>query len=431
MKGRFIIMKQKHLTLEERESIEDMLKDNFNFTQIGEKTGKHRTTISKEILNHRFKKECVQYNSYFANCIYSETCENNGCKGCNKSCKNFVEKECPILKVAPYVCNGCSKKSHCRFSKYYYRAKDANREYESFRSEARIGVRISQEEIYEINTIITPLIKEKKQSINHVFSNHPDLLYFSKPTFYSYVNHNLFSFRNIDLTRKVKYKPRKNDEKRRTRTESIIRIGRTYNDFNTYISMHPNASIVEMDTVEGVKGGKVFLTLLFRQYNFMLIFLMNNKTMESVERVFIHIRKLIGNDEFKRLFEVILTDNGSEFFNPISIETDYQTGEVLSHVFYCDSSASYQKGSIEKNHEYIRYVIPKSNSFNHLTQEDCNLLASHINSTSRIILNNKTPYEAVQTLFNEEIINKLGIKLIHPDEVNLSSSLLKRGTKND
>lgn len=163
----------------------------------------------------------------------------------------------------------------------------------------------------------------------------------------------------------------------------------------------------------------------------MLIFLMNNKTMESVECVFIHIRKLIGNDEFKRLFEVILTDNGSEFFNPISIETDYQTGEVLSHVFYCDPSASYQKGSIEKNHEYIRYVIPKSNSFNHLTQEDCNLLASHINSTSRIILNNKTPYEAVQTLFNEEIINKLGIKLIHPDEVNLSSSLLKRGTKND
>lgn len=424
-------MKQKHLTLEERETIEDLLKDNFNFTQIGEKIGKHRTTISKEILNHRFKKDSVQYNSYFANCIYSETCENNGYKGCNQLCKNFVEKECPILKTSPYVCNGCNKKSHCRFSKYYYRAKDANREYESFRSESRIGIRISQEEIYEINAIITPLIKEQKQSINHVFIHHPDLLYFSKPTFYSYVNNNLFSFRNIDLARKVKYKPRKDDEKRRTRTESIIRIGRTYKDFLDYITLNPYASIVEMDTVEGVKGGKVFLTLLFRQYNFMLIFLMDNKTMECVERVFIHIKKLIGNDEFKRLFEVILTDNGSEFFNPISMETDYQTGEVLSHVFYCDPSASYQKGSIEKNHEYIRYVIPKGNSFNHLAQEDCNLLASHINSTSRIILNNKTPYEAIQTLLSEEIISKLDIKLIHPDEVNLSSSLLKRGTKYD
>ena len=424
-------MKHKHLTLDERESIESMLKEKFNLTQIGNALGKHRTTISKEILNHRFKKEAIQYNSYFANCIYSDTCENCGCKGCNKLCKNFKERLCPIIQKAPYVCNGCPKKSRCRFSKYYYRAKDANLEYELFKSEARIGVRISQEEIYEINNIITPLIKDKHQSINHVFIHHPDLLYFSKPTFYSYINNNLFSFRNMDLRRKVKYKPRKDNKKRRTRTESIIRIGRTYKDFLDYFSLHPYASVVEMDTVEGNKGGKVLLTLLFRQYNFMLIFLMNKKTMECVEKVFIYIRSIIGNDLFQKIFEIILTDNGKEFFNPISIETDYQTGEVLSHVFYCNPSASYQKGSIEKNHEYIRYVIPKGNSFNHLTQKDCNLLASHINSTSRIILNNKAPYEAIQTLVDKEVISKLGIQFVKPDDINLSSSLLKRGNKND
>lgn len=419
-------MKQKHLTLEERETIEDMLKNNFNFTEIGKVIGKHRTTISKEILNHRFKQESVQYGTTFANCTNINNCQFAGCKSCNKSCKNFIERKCEILDKAPYVCNACKKKSHCKFSKFYYRAKDADSEYKNFRTVSRIGIRISQEEIYEINNIITPLIRDKHQSINHVFINHPDLLYFSKPTFYSYVNSNLFSFRNIDLARKVSYKPRKNDEKRRTRTESIIRIGRTYKDFLDYLTLHPYASIVEMDTVEGIKGGKVFLTMLFRNYNFMLIFLMESKTMECVENVFINIRKTIGNDEFKRLFEIILTDNGSEFFNPISIEADYETGEVLVNVFYCDPSASYQKGSIEKNHEYIRYVIPKGNSFNHLTQEDCDLLASHINSTSRIILNNKTPYETITTLMSEELITKFNIKFIHPDEVNLSSNLLKR-----
>lgn len=419
-------MKQKHLTLNERETIEEMLKNNFNLTEIGKAIGKHRTTISKEILNHRFEKKSIQYGTTFANCTNINNCQFAGCKSCNKSCKNFTERKCELLNKAPYVCNGCKKKSHCKFSKFYYRAKDADAEYKNFRTESRIGIRISQEEIYEINNIITPLIKDKHQSINHVFINHPDLLYFSKPTFYSYVNSNLFSFRNIDLTRKISYKPRKDDKKRRTRTESIIRIGRTYKDFLNYLTLKPYASIVEMDTVEGIKGGKVFLTLLFRNYNFMLIFLMENKTMECVEKVFINIRKIIGHDEFKRLFEVILTDNGSEFFNPISIEADYKTGEVLANVFYCDPSASYQKGSIEKNHEYIRYVIPKGNSFNHLTQEDCNLLASHINSTSRIILNNKTPYEAISTLMGEEIINKFNIKLISPDEVNLSSDLLKR-----
>lgn len=181
-----------------------------------------------------------------------------------------------------------------------------------------------------------------------------------------------------------------------------------------------------MDTVEGIKGGKVFLTLLFKNYNFMLIYLMERKTMDCVEKVFIHIRNIIGEKEFKRLFEVILTDNGSEFFNPISIETNYETGEILSHIFYCDPSASYQKGSIEKNHEYIRYVLPKGTSFDNLTQDDCYLLASNINSTSRVILNGKTPYKAVSLLMNEELINKFNIIEIKPDEVNLSSSLLKK-----
>ena len=426
MRGVYYKMKQKHLTLEEREFIEDKLKENWNFTEIGKKINKHRTTISKEILNHRFRKESVQYNSSFANCIYIDTCKNAGSKFCKKNCANFEEKKCNLLDSAPYVCNACPKKSHCRFSKFYYRAKDADAEYKDFRTESRIGIRISQEEIYEINNIITPLIRDKHQSINHVFINHPDLLYFSKPTFYSYINSNLFSFRNIDLARKISYKPRKDDEKRRTRTESIIRIGRTYKDFLDYLTLHPYASIVEMDTVEGIKGGKVFLTMLFRNYNFMLIFLMESKTMKCVEKVFINIRKTIGNDEFKRLFEVILTDNGSEFFNPMSIETDYETGEILANVFYCDPSASYQKGSIEKNHEYIRYVIPKGNSFNHLDQEYCNLLASHINSTSRVILNNKTPYESITTLMSKDLITKFNIKFIQPDEVNLSASLLKR-----
>ena len=425
-------MKQKHLTLEEREKIEEMLKEGYNLTQIGKKLKKHRTTISKEILNHRFMTKGKSFNSTFANCISSYECANAGSKACRKSCPNFIERKCELLSKSPYVCNGCPKKYTCRMNKYYYRAKEANNEYKEFRTESRIGVRISKEEIFEIDQIITPLIKDKHQSINHVYINHPDLLYFSKPTFYAYINYNLFSFRNIDLARKVKYKPRKYDEKRRTRTESIIRIGRTYHDYLDYISLHPNASIIEMDTVEGIKGGKVFLTLLFKNYNFMLIYLMDDKTMNSVEKIFGNIRKAIGNEEFKRLFEVILTDNGREFFNPISIETDYKTGEVLSHLFYCDPSASYQKGSVEKNHEYIRYVLPKGSSFNWLTQDDCYLLASHINSTSRIILNNKTPYEAISLLMNKDLIDKLKIEKINPDDVNLSSSLLKKGKdKND
>ena len=107
-------MKQKHLSLDERETIEDMLKETYNLTQIGNEIGIHRNTISKEILNHRFKKDAVQYNSHFANCIKTEICENAGSKQCKNTCKNYIEKECIILKRPPYVCNGCdSLHSQC------------------------------------------------------------------------------------------------------------------------------------------------------------------------------------------------------------------------------------------------------------------------------------------------------------------------------
>lgn len=422
-------MKHKHLTLDDREKIEEGIKEGKSFTEIGKNLGKHRTTISKEVLNHRFIKNPCTFNNKFVDCVSSYTCPNSGTKFCNKKCDTYKKQKCKLLELPPYVCNSCSKRRTCRFEGFLYRAKEANNEYLDLRKDCRTGVRISKEEIYEINSIITPLIKDKHQSINHVYINHPDLLYFSLPTLYSYINSNLFSFRNIDLPRKVKYKVRKDNEKRRTRTESIIRLGRTYKDFLDYLSVNPNVSIVEMDTVEGIKSGKVFLTLIFRQYNFMLIYLMDSKTMDCVEKVFKDIRKSIGNDEFKRLFEVILTDNGSEFFNPISIETDYTTGEVLSRVFYCDPYESSQKGCIEKNHEYIRYVLPKKTSFNNLTQEDCYLLASHINSTCRIILGNKCPYLAIKNFMSKETLDKLNITYINPDEVNLSSKLLKKGNK--
>lgn len=231
------------------------------------------------------------------------------------------------------------------------------------------------------------------------------------------------------MPRKVRYKKRKENENQRIRREIAIRKGRTYEDFKEYIGKHPECSIVEMDTVEGIKGGKVFLTLLFRHSKFMLVYLMDNKTMECVEKVFNKIKEIVGIGNFKRVFEVILTDNGSEFFNPMSIEKDEKTDEIVSHVFYCDPGASWQKGAIEKNHEYIRYVLPKGSSFDNLTQEKVDKLMSNINSTSRDILNGSTPYNAALLILNEEKIEQLGVIRIEADEVNLSPGLLKEGDK--
>lgn len=135
---------------------------------------------------------------------------------------------------------------------------------------------------------------------------------------------------------------------------------------------------------------------------------------------------MFRKDEYKKIFQVILTDNGTEFSDPESIEIDCDTGEVVSKVFYCDPNCSWQKGMIEKNHEFIRYVLPKGTSFAGLTQEDCNILASHINSVPRVSLNNATPYEVAEIFIGKKDLERLEIKKIEYDEVDLSKKLLKK-----
>ena len=158
----------------------------------------------------------------------------------------------------------------------------------------------------------------------------------------------------------------------------------------------------------------------------MLIYLLPYKQSKYVTKVFNDIKTTIGIDEFKRLFEVVLTDNGTEFSDPESIEFDFNTGEKVSSVFYCDPSCSWQKGSIEKNHEYIRYILPKVTSFAGLSQDDCYLLASHINSTPRLSLNNNSPYDSSILFIGKDNLNKLHIKKINNDDIDLSIRLLKK-----
>ena len=87
---------------------------------------------------------------------------------------------------------------------------------------------------------------------------------------------------------------------------------------------------------------------------------------------------------------------------------------------------SNQKPHIEKNHEYIRYILPKGTSFDNLTQEDCNIIMSHINSTPRESLKNKTPYQVIQNIITTKELLKLGVVEIKPDEVNLTKSIIKK-----
>ena len=207
--------------------------------------------------------------------------------------------------------------------------------------------------------------------------------------------------------------------------DNTIRKGRTYEDFEKYLLENPDTSVVEMDTVEGKKGGKVLLTMLFRNSKLMLAFLLQDKTRNSVLKVFNWLESILGNELFEKTFPVILTDNGIEFSNPLSLEFNYD-GIGRTRIFFCNPGASYQKGAIEKNHEFIRYVIPKGTSMDNLTQQDIDLLINHINSLTRPSLNNATPYDLAEILLDKEVLKKLNLKRIAANEIQLKPNLLKK-----
>jgi len=240
---------------------------------------------------------------------------------------------------------------------------------------------------------------------------------------YNYIDRSLFDVRNIDLPRKVRYKRRK--QKPSEPFDYKYREGRTYEDFKKYIADNPDVGVVEMDTVKGRREkGKVMLTMVFVKYDFMLIFLLEAATQECVTEVFRFLLKSLGLSVFRRVFPVILTDNGAEFKNPYLLEsTDY--GEPLTRIFYCDPNASYQKPHIERQHEIIRRVIPKSKPLDGFTQQDMTLLANHINSFSRDSLGGLCPYIAAREFLGTKFPRILNFKRVMPDDVILNPSLLK------
>ena len=423
---------QKHLTLEDRNYIEQALNQNMTFKEIAKFLSKDPTTISKEIKKHRIRKEATSFNSNFNQCINKYTCKKrnicslackkkcSNCVSCNKFCEDFKEELCISLQRAPFVCNGCSKKIGCHFIKFYYRALPSFNRYQNTLSTSRQGINLSSDELCKLDSIVSPLLKQG-QTIAHIYQTQD--LRCSKSSLYNYIDKNQLSARNIDLPRRVRYSKRKN--KKTHPKDTTVRKGRTYEDFEKYLLDNPDTQIVEMDTVEGKKGGKVLLTMLFRTSKLMLAFLLDDKTSNSVLKMFNWLESILGNELFEKTFPIILTDNGSEFSNPLSLEFNDE-GISRTRIFFCNPGASYQKGALEKNHEFIRYVIPKGFTIDNFTQNDITKMINHINSLTRPSLNNATPYDLAQILLHKDVLKKLNLVKVPAKEIQLNKKLLKK-----
>lgn len=426
----------KHLKEEDRSFIAESLQAGITFKEIGKLLTKDPSTVAKEVKTNRVFKSAPSYNTGIINlCVHRRDCqeaficppEDQGkhcshgcaiCRHCNELCRKFEKESCPSLNKAPYVCNGCGRKRVCRLEKYYYKAVTAQRRYEERLRTSRQGVNISEEDWIALDNFVTPLIR-RGQPISHIYSIAGERMPCSKSTLYRYVSSGILSVKNLDLRRVVRYRKRK--KKSSTRSHAY-RKGRTYLEFNAFLEENPHLHVWKMDTVIGRQGGKVLLTLFSRRSKLMLLFLLESKTGNEVWATFDYLEERCGADVFQNTFQVILTDNGGEFIDATAIEQSAFSHNCRTKLFYCDSYSSYQKGGIEKNHEYIRWVLPKGSSFDDLTWYDVALLASHINAVARDSLDGLTPYK----ICDPSLLSCVDLIYIEPIEVSLTPSLLNQ-----
>lgn len=433
--SKYIPGNQKHLTLEDRIYIENELNKGTSFKDIARFLCKDPTTISKEVKAHRLSDWYHKGTFYNAKnfCVHRYHCKKTNacgkiilcgikctsCPTCNQTCKDFEKERCNRLDKAPYVCNGCTKKiNHCTIAhKYTYNARFADRKYREKLRESRSGINMTMRELHQKDKIITPLI-EQGQSPYHILTNHPELD-MSVRTLYTYLDMGLFTARNIDLKRKVGFRPRKTRDTQISNRAAFC--GRLYSDFcSLNLPFH-----VEMDTVHSSKESKkVLLTLFFTREKLLLAFVMNRCTEGAVRLVFDRLEKRLGTFEFNSVFENILTDRGAEFGDPDSLETGVD-GIQRTSIYYCDPMRSGQKGGIEQAHTMLRMILPKKTSFEFITQWDVNLIVNHINSTPRESLGGRTPYDMALETLGEEVLKAFQLRPIAPDEVNLTPKLIR------
>ena len=421
-----IIHDNKHLSLNDRKIIQQGIENRCNKVDIARTLGKDPTTIAKEIRLHRELKPRNTFNTPSI-CVHIKECGR-----CKYKCKNYEEQTCKLRDRSPGACNKCPKSTSCHLDKYYYDAEKADKEYRQDLVDFRQGINLTTNEAKELANILKPLL-DQGQSLYQIKSNHKEIKQSIK-TLYTYIETGVFKEYGIDnFSLKEQVNRKQFNNKYKKRKEPANYDGHKYEDFLKFKEENPNTPVTEMDTVLNCLSGPYIQTFEFENTGIMIGYLHKEKTSESMAKTLDDLEIKLGHDLYCELFSLLLTDRGVEFEKTELFEFNMKTGELRSNIFYCDPYKSSQKPHVENTHNYVRDIIPNEIDLSDLTQEDLNLMFSHINSTPRKIYNGKTPYEIFTFLYGtkdnpnrgKEILELLNIKEIKRDEVVLKPYLIK------
>lgn len=414
-----------HLTESHRIKIEHYLNENYSYRKIAELLNVNVSTISREV-KRNIRTYSISNHMVVVECIHKDNCErlkgSSKSKMCSINCPDYELRKCNRFstKNTKPVCNSCPNNAKCKLARKKYIANVANNKYE-LRIISRPKIRITQEQFDFINKLFSEKMT-KGQSISVIYQNHKDEIMISENTVRNYLKRGLLKSNQLDMIR-PRFTANKSVKRRVIKNVNLLN-GRTYEDYINY-TKEKDILIVQLDTVVGkLVDNKKILTIHWPSFHFQIGILLEKLSPSFVNNALMELKNKLGLETYKILFQVILTDNGIEFSLLDEIENN-ENGELITKVFFCDPYKSSQKGSCERNHEFIRYVLPKGVSFDNLNQKDVDLIFSHINSTPRNSLGFKTPFELFKTAFGIEVLRILNINEINKDDVHLKPKLIK------
>ena len=444
-KGKAMAEEYKQLTLKERKEIEAGLTRGESFREIARTIGRSPSTVSREVRENRhvraFKArrqacrdrswckrvgicaECLREGAYCAGC---------DARDCRDECPAYARQSaCDNLNRAPWVCNACRRNRYgCnRANRFVYEAAVAQKSSDERRSDSRKGIDMGPERAQ----IALSYIKDglsRGLSPYEISVLYEDVVGVHRSTIYRWVEAGYGGLTNLELERKVGFKPRKRPAKHKTTRHSPKR------SHDAFLSL-PEASRQsrsELDCVIGTRYDKqAVLTVYNLPAHVQLALLLDAHDCESVERELGNLKEAMPKEMFERWMKTVLTDNGEEFADEDGIGAvlgeRVADGALSVRLYYCDPRQSQQKGSCEKNHTEIRQILEKGAfSFDELNRRDMAVLMSHVNSNPRASLGGKSPIQMLRFVYGDAdadaLLDALGIEEKNRDELCLKPEIL-------
>lgn len=400
------------LTRHERDTVQRMLERGASCRQIARELGRSPSTVCSEVASHRFVTAPRER------------------RGERVDASADLSAACPRLAAWPRCCNGCGRYRAIgckRRPHVFYDARAAQLCADSVLVSSRRGIDADEPAAAARLEAIRGCLR-RGLSPEQMAARNGGPVDLSPSTIYRWVAAGYDGMTNMELRRKVGYRPR-----RRAPAASATRHS-SRRSYAAFLGLGEDACAAawEMDTVEGAREDSAcLLTLLHRPSRLQLALPLAAKDAESVAAALGGVRSVLGAGGTGRVFRAVLTDNGAEFSDEAAIAALIGEGPGETRLFYCDPRRSDQKGACERNHVEIRKLLPKGRGlrFDRLVPADLALAMSHVNSEPRGALGFATPARAFRAMLGDDaaaLLEAYGIEDVPIDELDLTPGLIAR-----